>query len=338
MRPASILGWTGNGSLEDLARTAVGKLGEGATLERGARSLVVRGVDPVAAAHRLDRLPGVAWIAAGYDFEGLDRGVARLSSLASSYLGDGGSFRVTAEVGAGAGVEEGDVLMEATSALLKAKKGAHLDEKDPSVWFRMVLTRKGRGVCGVQLREGPGGVPTARGMAATCLVSGGYHSAVVAWMAALSGYSLALVHSRDGDDGSLRQVARLYAELSHRMDPAALGLRVLGGKGTPGGRLVAWLGTARGEVFAGAHPECRGEEGLRALRRRRPSIVFPLFLLQEAEVGSKLRGLALGQRAGDGSPTLDLTGRGGGDRPTVRTFGGVESDQNAVLDSILAQG
>jgi len=42
-------------------------------------------------------------------------------------------------------------------------------------------------------------VPTSRGNRVHCLVSGGYHSSVVSWMAALSGFSLTLVHARADD-------------------------------------------------------------------------------------------------------------------------------------------
>ena len=58
----------------------------------------------------------------------------------------------------------------------------------------------------------------------SCLVSGGERSSALAWMAALSGFSLRLVHSRT-DEAALRHVARLYSELSFRMDAALPGAR-----------------------------------------------------------------------------------------------------------------
>ncbi len=263
MKSAAIVGWTGNGSLDDLARTALSKIPtKGAVLSRGTRSLIVRGEDPVTVARRLCRLPGTAWIAAGYEFDGLGSCMSRLSTLAGRYLGGAASFKVSVEVER-SGKAEGDVLMEATSTLLKAAKGSRVDEKSPKAWFRVVMVR-GRGACGVQLREGPGGVPTSRKMAASCLVSGGYHSAVTAWMASLSGFSLTLVHARN-DDESLRQVARLYAELSKRMDVSSLRLEVLEGKGPAGNRVASWMRGATGEVFTGVHPECRGTAGMEQL-------------------------------------------------------------------------
>jgi len=330
LKPAAIVAWNGIGSLNDLARTALGKLPRGgAGLTTGAGSLIVKGADPVDVARRLAHLPGVAWIAVGHEFEDPAGLLSRLETLAGRYLERGASFKVSVEV-EGSGREEGDVLMEATSALLKAAKGTHVDEKSPSVWFRVVVAKDG-GACGIQLREGVGGVPTSSRLKAACLVSGGYHSAVVAWMAALSGYSLTLVHARD-DDESLRQVARLFAELSTRIDPSSLRLEVLDGEGPAGERLETWLGVARGDVFAGVHPECRGAAALKILRPY-PSVLFPLLLLQEGEVRSRLADLGLRGKVTDRVSRLRPSRKKSG--YTVKAFAGREADQNAVLDSIL---
>jgi len=330
LKPAAIVGWSGNGSQEDLARTALSKLsGEGVGLSRGARSLIIRGVDPIVAARRLAHLPGVTWIAVGYEVGSTADCLSRLATLAKRYLEVGSSFRLSVDAEE-SGEEEGDILLEATSTLLNAAKGSHVDEKDPSVRFRVIMVRGG-GACGVQLREGIGGVPTSRAMRASCLVSGGYHSSVTAWMAALSGYSLTLVHARD-DDESLRQVARLYAELSARIDPSSLRLEVLEGRGQPGDRVAAWLAAASGEVFTGVHPECRGEAGLTQLRRYQPA-TFPLLLLQEGEVTSRYDELGLRGKQADRAAQLQLSSRRS--RFTVREFAGKEADQNDVLDTVL---
>ena len=330
MKEAAIIGWTGNGSLDDLARTALAKLPEKrAELTRATRSLMVQGMDPILVARRLARMPGTAWIAVGYGFDDLAQCLSRLGSLATRYLETGGSFKVSAEVEQ-SGKQEGDILMEATSTVLKAVKGTHVDEKNPEVWFRVIMFR-GKGACGVQLREGQGGVPTTRRLKAACLVSGGYHGAVTAWMAALAGFSLTLVHARE-DDESLRQVARLYAELSQRMDPSSLRLLVLEGNGPPGDRIAAWLDGAEGEVFTGVHPECRGTRSMGLLRRYRAA-QFPLLLLQEREVRSRLDELGLRTKVSDREAALRMSGRKG--RFSERTFAGGEVDQNAVLDSIL---
>ncbi|MDA4113175.1 MAG: hypothetical protein OK474_03930 [Thaumarchaeota archaeon] len=330
MKPAAIVGWTGNGALDDLARTALSKLPGEVEVTQGARSLLVRGGDPVVVARRLAHLPGTSWVAVGYQFEGLAGCLSNLAVLAKRYLEEGASFKVSAEVEE-SGKEEGDVLMEATSTLLKSAKGSHVDEKNPKLWFRVVMV-KDSGACGVQLREGDGGVPTSRKMDAACLVSGGYHSAVTAWMAALSGFSLTLVHARD-DDESLRQAARLYAELSQRIDASSLRLEVLEGEGTAGDRVLAWLEAARGDVFTGVHPECRGMAGMELLRRYPPAL-FPLLLVQEGEIRSRLDGLNIRGKTVDREAKLSAS-KGKKEKFSVKAFGGREADQNDVLDSIL---
>jgi len=332
LKPAAIVGWTGNGALDDLARTVLAKLPKDAELTRGASSLMVRGADPVVVARRLAHLPGAGWIAVGYQFVGLEACLSNLATLAKRYLEEGASFKVSAEVEE-SGKEEGDVLIEATSTLLKAAKGTHVDEKSPEVWFRVVMVGD-RGACGVQLREADGGVPTSTGMRAACLVSGGYHSAVTAWMAALSGFSLTLVHARD-DDESLRQVARLYAELSQRIDASSLRLEVLEGEGLAGDRVLAWLSeeaAGGGDVFTGVHPECRGMAGMELLRRY-PAALFPLLLLQEGEIRSRLEDLNIRGKTVDRTATLGASKTKEGF--SVKEFGGREADQNEVLDSIL---
>jgi hypothetical protein len=334
LKPAAIVGWSGNGALDDLARTVLAKLPKEVELTRGGSSLMVRGADPVVVARRLAHLPGATWIAVGYQFVGLEACLLNLATLAKRYLEEGASFKVSAEVEE-SGKEEGDVLIEATSTLLKAAKGSHVDEKSPEVWFRVVMVGD-RGACGVQLRVADGGVPTSAKMRAACLVSGGYHSAVTAWMAALSGFSLTLVHARD-DDESLRQVARLYAELSQRVDASSLRLEVLEGEGPAGDRVLTWLsraaeGAGGGDVFTGVHPECRGMAGMELLRRYPPAL-FPLLLLQEGEIRSRLEDLNIRGKTVDRTSTLRASKTKG--RFSVKEFGGREADQNEVLDSIL---
>ena len=329
MKTAAIVGWSGYGEFSDLERTVSSKLGTGAgAVGRGARSLAVREADPVAVARKLSFLPGVSWICAGFEFEkaGLD---PALRLLARRYLRAGSGFRLLAEVQQ-SGEEEGDVLLDGNGTLLKSARGTRVEEASPDVTFRIVMVRD-RGAVGVELREGPGGVPTSRGARATCLVSGGYHSSAAAWMAALSGFSLSLVHAR-ADDESLRQVGRLYAELSRRMDPSSLQLQVLDGLGSPGERLSTWLDAAKGDVFSGVHPECRGRRSREALRRY-PSVLLPLLLLREDEVRAKLKSLGLKIKEVDDTPKLSVTGKRS--PYVVRRFGGRESDINGVLDGLL---
>jgi hypothetical protein len=82
----------------------------------------------------------------------------------------------------------------------------------------------------------------------------------------------------------------------------------------------------------GVHPECRGAAALRQLRGYR-SAVFPLLLLQEAEVTSRFGELGLRGKEADRSAQLRLSRRRSDF--TVRQFSGREADQNAVLDSVL---
>ncbi len=65
-----------------------------------------------------------------------------------------------------------------------------------------------------------------------------------------------------------------------------------------------------------------------------PSVHFPLLLLQEGEVRSRLEGLGLRGKTTDREAGLEITGRR--TRFRVRSFGGQEADLNAVLDSIMA--
>jgi hypothetical protein len=330
VKTAAIVGWSGNGGFSDLEASVSSKLGlgDGATT-KGAKSLTVREADPVVVARKLAFLPGVSWVCAGYEFDDKTGPAAGLQLLAKRYMRPGSSFLLTAQVEQSER-EEGDILLDGNGLVLKSVSGTRVDEKSPDVTFRIVIVRN-KGAVGVQLREGPGGVPTSRGAKATCLVSGGYHSAVVAWMAALSGFSVTLVHAR-ADDESLRQVGRLYAELSQRLDPSTLKLLVLDGVGSPGERLATWLDGASGDVIAGVHPECRGRRARAALKGH-PSVLTPLLLLQEDEVRAKLDSLGIKVKGGDRTSTLSVTGR---KTPyVVRRYGGRESDINGVLDGLL---
>jgi len=329
VKTAAIVAWSGNGDFVDLQRSVSSKLlPDGGSITTGSKSLTVSKSDPVTVARRLAYLPGISWIAVGYDFATPAGCMADLAVLAKKYLRAGSSFGLTAQV-EDSSQEEGDILLDGNGALLKSVKGTRIDERKPDVTFRVVMVRD-KGAAGVELRRGPGGVPTSKSMKAFCLVSGGYHSAVVAWMSALSGFSLTLVHAR-ADDESLRQVARLYSELSRRLDPSSIGLHVLDGGGSPGDRLASWLDATKGDVMAGIHPECRGRRS-RAVLKDYPAVLMPLLLLQEDEVRAKLQSLGIKVKGVDKAPTLTMSGK----TPfVVRHFAGKESDINGVLDGLL---
>jgi hypothetical protein len=333
MKTAAIVAWSGYGEFDDL-KTSVSRKLEAGKEKAGVTGdrlfLTVAHHDPVWVARRLAHLPGVAWVAGGYQFDGEPQLTARLLTLAKHYLREGMSFSIDARV-EDSDREEGDILLDGDGMVLKSISGTRVDEKKPDVMFRVVMVGK-KGTVGASLRTGPGGVPLSARAKMTCLVSGGYHSAAAAWMASLSGYAVTLVHAREPDDESFRQVGRLYAELSARVDSTALQLRVLDGPGKSGDRLAKWLDATRDNVVAGAHPECRGMKQSAQLRAF-PSVAFPLLLLQEEDIRIKLDSLGIKKKRDvDDAARLVITKRR--EPFTVRKFGGRESDINGVLDGL----
>ena len=153
-----------------------------------------------------------------------------------------------------------------------------------------------------------------------CLVSGGVHSSVVAWHALLSGYGASLVHFVV-DDESIAQVAGLYAELSHRVDPRRLSLSVNEGDG-----LVEWLRRQEGSAvpMTGFHYECgRVPEPLR------DRVHSPLALMSEEEILSSFASLSVK----DYEHKRDW-GAGEGRKGRWRSFGGARADVHGVIDGL----
>jgi len=150
-------------------------------------------------------------------------------------------------------------------------------------------------------------------------------------MAALSGYSVRLVHSRT-DDIALRQVGRLYSELSFRMDPTCLELVVLEGRDGPIGRIGGWLRDHEGVAFAGLLPE--RPKAMIGLAGRFPNLVLPLVLYQGEAVGATYRSLGLGRAAGAKRGVFTLKNLEGKSPYTESKFGGVRADPNTVIDAI----
>jgi hypothetical protein len=155
-------------------------------------------------------------------------------------------------------------------------------------------------------------------------------------MAALSGFSLRLVHSRT-DEVALRQVGRLYSELSFRMDASCLELVVLEGGESPIGRIGGWLHDHREAAFAGLRPERMG--ALTGLAERFPNLALPLVLVQDDEVGSIYSSLGLGRASagakGDGLTLKRLEARS---PYSELKFGGVQADSNTVIDAMKRRG
>ena len=330
METVTIVGWTGAGSFSDLNATVLAKLG----VSKGSRvsdTLVLENQEPVATARRLAQLPGVAWIAVGYRFSGENGHLGALAKLAPRYMRKGLRFKVSAHV-TGSARSAGDLILASNSEILSMSKGAKIDERKPDVRFRVALDGQS-GACGVQIREGGGGTPTGSSWV-TCMVSGGKHSSAMSWMAALTGRSIRLVHSR-ADEPALRHVSRLYSELSFRMDPRRVRVVLLEGEGDPAGRLGAWLRDHKEISYVGSRPE--GQDDIREFASRFPNLVFPLLLVDEGAVESVYRSLNLGREAAMGSGGGFKLGDVDRGSPYVeKTFGGKQADANVVLDALKA--
>ncbi len=317
--------WTGRGSIRDLGSSAKAILeAEGLNVKArlAAGSLVLEEADPVTVAFLFRRTPGISWIAVGASVDS-QVGVRREArKLARNYLKRGESFAVAVESDGG-GAAASDASGAVTSAILEEVKGSRVSEKKPRVKFRIAV-EEGRGAVGVELTEGAGGAPTGTARV-DCLVSGGMHSAVVAWHAVLSGFSVRLVHAKE-DEESMRSVARLYAELSHRMDPRRLSLAVLEGSGVQGAIEHPPAG-GKSPRFAGFHAACGSvPEPLRG------KVDAPLFLLSEEEFERYFEDLSLGRVDAKHDWRLRTVPEG-----DWKTFGGGRVDMHGVMDGLTRQ-
>ena len=317
----ALVRWTGRGSISDL-RSSVDTLLRASRVSARVRivggSLVVEGTEPLRAAAALQYTPGVAWVAAGFSFHSLSEAAKVSGQLASRYLRRGQTFSVEAE-GEG-GVAASDVGGVITSGVLESVKGARVHSESPKVRFRAAFGGK-KGVVGIEVRRGPGGV-TMGTRWATCLVSGGAHSSVLAWAALLVGFRVRLVHLKVAD-GGLRAVARLYAELCRRVDPRGLRLEVMEGAALSE-ELANYLAKSRGQTFG----------GFNATRGPVPAVLrgvveAPLYLLPEETFASEFR--SLGIRADDSEAQWASSGN---TSFLVRAFDGWAEDVSAILDGL----
>lgn len=324
-----MVGWSGAGSLDDLERTVIGKVGESRSKPvRVAQALLMPSVDPVKIAGQLALMPGVSWISVGFRSTGEDGFLRDLEVLAKRYLSRGETFRISPHIG-NSERSAGDVVLAGNSHLLSVVKGAKVGERRPDVKFHVAIEGE-VAACGVEIRSGPGGYPTD-GHWATCLVSGGERSSAMAWMAALSGFSLRLVHSATGE-AELRSVARLYSELSFRMDARSLELVVLDGGRSPAGRIGSWLKRHPDTAFAGMRPRAPG-----ALRRAEtgfPNLQLPLTLLQDDAIHDVYASLGLGKAPRSGGVEVQVGEMERGSAYTERRFGRVTVDSNVVIDAL----
>ncbi|MDG6991596.1 MAG: hypothetical protein JRM99_09325 [Nitrososphaerota archaeon] len=319
-RRATIVRWVGSGSIADLQSSAEHMLGaEGirGDVERFGSSLVVSGPEPARACTLFRHLPGVSWLAAGYAVHGAAELSTAAGELARRYLRGGGTFAVKAEVTTG--VAASDLEGALTSRVLDSKD-ARASSSSPRVMFRAALDAAG-GAVGVELCRGPGGIPTGRS-GASCLVSGGRHSSVMAWHAVLMGYRVRLVHAAEGGDGLLA-AAGLYSELSFRSDPRWLSLLVIEEgqvwralrKRSPGGR---------GPVFCGLTASTGRSAWL-----AETGAASPLYLLPPEWFDSEFK--KLGVRECKSAPDR---GPGGPAKSVVKSFGGRRADVSEVLDGL----
>jgi len=294
--------------------------GKKAVVKTAAGAIVVDGDEPADLAVLLCYLPGVNWTAVGRRSNTLNGIFENLASLAGVYLRRGDNFSVTAEV-SGSSPTVSDLTGRAVSTILDRCKGSRVRERSPSVRFKVVSDGIG-GVSGVVLADGPGGTPTGP-RSVCCLVSGGMHSSVLAWYALQAGLRVVLLHAKVSDE-SLREVARLYAELSHRVEPSAIRLRVLEGYNVRSA-LEDWTGRHEIQVYAGSHSECRREGRTVVPSKARA----PLYLLPEEEFRRLLASLSLKGCDAEESRASEAPAR-----LRERTYGGGRAELHGVLDGL----
>jgi len=321
MKETAIVGWTRRGRLENLEATAANVLkqaGLKAMPRRVDGALLVSGSEPASIASTLQHLPGTSWIAVGGEASSWSEIRKVAGDLARRYLKPRRSFAVLGDAPGGS-LPPSDLSGGVTSAVLDAVRGVRVKESSPDVTFRAAHDGA-KGAVGVQLREGPGGFPMG-GDWATCMVSGGLHSSVVAWEALLAGYRVDLVHVVVDAD-SVSAVAKLYAELSHRVDASGLSLRLLEGGGVA--RSIGdWAKKASGPVFGGFHGSRAKTPGV-PLR-----VAAPLYLLSEESYITSFSGLGLLGYNIEQDWKRPSTGKF-----TVKTFGGVRADTTRVIDGL----
>jgi hypothetical protein len=238
--------------------------------------------------------------------------------LARRYLRQGDRFAVIADSSGPHAL--GDIAGAVASSALEVVKGARIDEVRPKLKIRATFD-KSVGAVGVELSSGPGGVPTGA-EEVVCLCSGGRHSSVVCWFALLSGFRVKVVHAQTVDIG-LRPVARLYAELSHRVDPTSISIEVLGG-GNVASLLKRRVKSERRQVFGGFHSGCTELPDF-----IKGNATSPLFLLPEEYFDRELQSLSL-------EDALSKVGWKPGRVKAAETqrFGGVRADVSQVLDGL----
>jgi len=318
---SAMIRWTGRGDLGHLESSVRYLLREGGAaprIWRSGGSIVVEGREPLAVATLLEHTPGVSWIGAGLASGSFKELLDDSATLARVYLKRGDRFSVEAE--GISGMLKSDVAGGVTSKILESVKGTRVSQDNPEIRFRATFDGS-KGVVGVEVARGPGGVPTGD-ETVVCLVSGGRHSSVVSWMALLAGYKVRLVHAKLSDE-SVLEAARLYAELSHRTNPRGLVLQVVDGE-SPASALVGIVGRSKEPAFGGFQSSEGPIPGaLRGL------VLAPLYLLDEEKFNAEFDSLAL-----EGYDAKMSWDPGKIEDARLRSFGGVTADVSAVIDGL----
>jgi adenylyl- and sulfurtransferase ThiI len=338
LKPATIIGWTGRGSLDDLRKSITEVLSietkRVVNMTKIGEVIIISKLEPVSVARHLANLPGISWIAIGYEFtNSLRECLELLASLAKKYLSRNSSVNVVVSV-KNSKYLEGDIILAANSKILSTVRGSRIDEMKPGVKFRVCM-HGSAGACGVEINQGAGGMPISEERTAYCLVSGGRHSSAAAWMVALSGFSLRLVHIYV-DDHSLRMAAKLYSELSYRIAPSRLGLEVVEGRGGASSLLMAWLKKVDDlPIFTGLHLECHGETALEYIQNAPRRVLAPLLLMHEQDIQEMNKELGLKDVLSSSSNIFMR--KGASDSAfAVKRFTGKRADSNVVLDTLLS--
>ncbi|MDA4118964.1 MAG: hypothetical protein OK436_00050 [Thaumarchaeota archaeon] len=317
----AIVRWTGRGDLgqlESSIRYILRERGAAPRTWTSGGSIVVEDMEPLGVAAKLQHTPGVNWIAAGLASRSFIELLENSATLARTYLKRGDRFSLDAE--GSDGMAKPDVAGGVISRILETSKGTRVSQENPKIRFRTAFDGS-RGVVGVEIARGPGGVPTGV-YSVACLVSGGRHSSVVSWMALLAGYRVRLVHAQV-DDESLLGAARLYAELSHRTDPRSLMLQVVESQ-SPDSALVGIVRGMNEPVFGGFQAS-----GARIPKPLKGLVIAPLFLMSEEMFDEEFDSLAL--KSCDAKMSWDS---GKNEDANIRSFGGVTADVSEVVDGL----
>lgn len=264
-------------------------------------------------AYRISRLPGVMWTA--YGFISREESILKDAvDLASNFIKNKRSFSVVVTEEK---PELTDVKMSIEGNILSKFQKKKINEKKPDLTFILSRTEKGYAF-GLKLYQGVGGSIQGE-ETVTCLVSGGMHSSVVAWLSCLSGKGVKIVHSLSSTY-SLYSVARLYERLSSMSDPTLLELSVLKGEGREEDVLYSWL-EDNGAVFSGNHIECSS-------KLFSSKVIAPAYVLPEEVFAKYQREMRLPnfeRRIGEGGRYVKYK---------EFSFGGRSANMHEVIDSL----